>query len=151
MAGHRLEDDTATLEERIDELQRVVSVLTYKLGRDFSTPLDYTPRSVPVLDAVIAQVRQDGRELTPGMFLALGGYLGETLARTYHGQWVDEDGQLCIRLDGLGHARYLHVFDWVERAFEHPRSQSLTDRLHALTGWHHSWDEPGDAGGTASA
>lgn len=144
-------DDRPSLEERVDELQRVVSLLTFKMQRDFGCDLDRTPGSIHFLDAVIAELRREGRELSPGLYLSIGGYLGETLVHTYGGHWADEDGMLGVRLQGGGHSRYLRVFDWVQRAFEDPRTQSLSYQLSNLVGWSRGWDEPGGSSGLASA
>lgn len=137
-------DERPSIEERVEELQRVVSLLVYKMDKDFDVTLDFSPRSISYLDAVLAESRRKGGTLAPGLYLSAGGYIGETLVRNYGGDWTDIDGQLCIELEGEAHRRFLRVFDWVHQAYEDPRTKSLTYRMQALGGIG-GWDRASDA------
>lgn len=141
-------DERPSIDERVDELERVVSLLVYKLDKDFGVTMDFSLRSIAYLDAVLAEARRKGGPLTPGLYLSIGGYIGETLVRTYGGHWQDLDGQLCIELDGDAHKRFLRIFDWVQQAYEDPRTKSLTYKVQALGGLGGRWDR---SPGTASA
>ena len=141
MAQRGRGDERPSIDERIEELQRVVSLLVYKLDKDFGVTLDFSPRSIAYLDAVLAEARRKGGSLTPGLYLSIGGYVGETLVRNYGGDWTDVDGQLCVELEGIAHRRFLRVFDWVTQAYDDPRTKSLTYKIQALGGMgSRSWD-----------
>lgn len=144
-------DDRPSIEERIEELQRVVSLLVYKLDKEFGVTLDFTPRSISYLDAVLTEANHRSGRLTPGLYLSIGGYVGETLIRNFGGEWRDVDGALCVEIVGEGHSRYLRVFDWVQAAHEEPRTQSLTYRMQALVGTARAGWEGSDSAGAAVA
>ncbi|MDX1612423.1 MAG: hypothetical protein R3185_08635 [Candidatus Thermoplasmatota archaeon] len=139
MAQRRQGNEQPAIDERIEELQRVVSLLVYKLDKEFGCSLDFTPRSVPYLDAVLTEAHRKGGQLTPGLYLSIGGYLGETLVRNFGGTWVDVDGMLTVSLPGQAHTRFVRVFDWVQDAYQDPRTRSLTFRMQSMagTGIHH--------------
>jgi hypothetical protein len=53
-----------------------------------------------------------------------------------------------VELHDHGQPLHVNVFDWVEQAYEDPRTCSLTYRLHALHAPRSRWD---GAEGAASA
>lgn len=122
------------MEGRIKELNRVVELLVRKMEESFQCEMDYSPRSIAYIDAVLAEIHNERRPLTPSLFLAIGGYLGETLVRTFTGTWVEEDGNLAVKLHGTGHARTLDVFEWVKQAYADPHEENLGQRLDAVLG-----------------
>jgi hypothetical protein len=126
--------DEATLDGRVDELQRVTDLLVRKMEDDFDCEMDYEPGSVAYADAVLAELRRDGRSLPPSLFLSIGGYVGETLVRTYDGAWVEEGGNLAVEVEGQAHARTLPVFDWVKDAYADPEDDNLGQRLDRVIG-----------------
>lgn len=127
-------DEVPSLDERVAELRRVVSLLVRKMDTEFACQLDYAPHTVAYMDAILAEVQASGRPLTPSLFLSIGGYLGETLVHAYGGRWTELDGNLAILLEGEGHSRTFDVFEWVKRAYAEPASKSLTDRIQGMVG-----------------
>lgn len=127
-------DEVSTLEGRVDELQRVVDLLVHKMEDDFDCEMDYRPRSVAYLDAILAESQSNRRALTPSLFLSIGGYLGETLVRSYEGEWTAEGDNLAVELEGAGHTRTVQVFDWVKDAYADPHGHSLGQRLDRAVG-----------------
>lgn len=119
---------------RIDELQRVVGLLVKKMQDDFEVQLDYGPGSVAYLDAILTELRREGRPLTPGLFLSIGGYVGETLVREYDGRWTELDGSLAVTLDGTAHSATLKVFDWVKDAYADPHEDNLGAKVRSVLG-----------------
>lgn len=127
-------DEVPTFEGRVGELQRVVDLLVRKMEDDFDCSLDYSPRSIAYMDAILTEVQRSGRPLTPSLFLSIGGYVGETLVRTYDGRWTDLDENLGVELDGTQHSATLHVFDWVKEAYADPYEKNLGQRLSSVLG-----------------
>lgn len=143
-------DGTPTFDERIEDLQRVVDLLVGKMGDEFGLRLDYSPRSVAYMDAVLTELRRNRRALTPGLFLSIGGYVGETLVRAYDGEWAELDGTLAVTLEGDAHRTTLRVFDWVKDAYADPEERNLGARLRETVGDgldHQGWG----SGDTATA
>jgi hypothetical protein len=126
--------DEATLDVRVDELQRVVDLLVRKMEDDFDCEMDYEPASVGYLDAVLAELRREDRSLSPSLFLSIGGYVGETLVQAYGGTWVEEDGSLAVEVQGQAHSQTLPVFDWVKDAYADPHEENLGQRLDHVVG-----------------
>lgn len=128
------EDEVPTLDGRVDELQRVVDLLVRKMEDDFDVELDYSPGSVAYVDAILAELRREGRPLTPSLFLSIGGYMGETLVRGLGGRWTEDEGSLAVRLDGGVHQATLDVFEWVKEAYADPHERNLGAHLDAVLG-----------------
>lgn len=126
--------DLESLDARIDQLNRIVSLFTEKVNADFGLSLDFQPGSVAYADAILAQAADDRRDLSPGLFLSIGGYVGEVLVRNYDGQWVEDGEDLAVVVEGGAHRRTLHVFDWVHDAYENPHEDNLGQRLEGLVG-----------------
>lgn len=138
-------DKVPTFEGRLEELQRVVDLLVHKMEDDFDLELDYHPRSIRYMDAILTEVQRSGRPLTPSLFLSIGGYVGETIVRTYGARWSELDGNLAVQLDGGSHTTTLRVFDWVKDAYADPYEKNLGQRLTSVVG------DGLDAGGEARA
>ncbi len=127
-------DEVPTMDGRVDDLNRVVELLVRKMEETFECSMDYSPRSIAYMDAVLAEVHNHRRGLTPSLFLAIGGYVGETLVRAFDGEWVEEDGNLAVRLPGGAHERTLEIFDWVKQAYANPHEDNIGQRLDAVLG-----------------
>lgn len=138
-------DNAPSMDGRIEELQRVVDLLVHKLEDDFDCTMDYTPPTLAYMDAILTEVQRSGRPLTPSLFLSIGGYLGETLVRTYDGRWTEFDGNLAVELDGTSHTQTLRVFDWVKEAYADPYEKNLGQRLNAAFGDGFVGRPPGEA------
>lgn len=128
------EDEVPSIEGRADELQRIVDLLVRKMEDDFDCSLDYSPRTIAYMDAVLQEIKRNKRGLTPSLFLAIGGYVGETLVRTFDGRWTEDTGNLAVELDGAGHSRTLDVFEWVKRSYADPHNGNLGQRIDAVLG-----------------
>ncbi len=128
------EDEVPSIEGRTEELQRIVDLLVRKMEDDFDCTLDYTPRTIAYMDAVLQEVKKEGRGLTPSLFLAIGGYVGETLVRTFDGRWAEGSANLAVELDGDAHTRTLDVFDWVKQSYADPHNENLGQRIDSVLG-----------------
>lgn len=119
---------------RVEQLNRAVSLFVDKVEADLDVELGFDPASIAYMDVLLTEIHRRGRGLTPSLYLSIGGYVGETLVRSYDGSWTLEDEKLAVQLEGESHRARLPVFDWVETAYEDPHGHSLGARLRAVLG-----------------
>lgn len=123
-----------SVEDRVDQLNKVVTLFVDKVEADFDVRLDYEPPSIAYMDVFLTEVHRRGHDLAPSLFLGIGGYVGETLIRSFGGDWAEGDDSLAVELEGEAHSRQLEIFDWVEDAYADPHGDSLGERLRTVLG-----------------
>ncbi len=124
----------ANVEERVDQLNKVVSLFVDKVEADFDLELAFAPSSITYMDVFLTEAQRGGRDLAPSLYLGIGGYVGETLIRAYGGRWQEGEENLVVELDGQGHTRQLPIFEWVKDAHADPHEDNLCDRLRGVLG-----------------
>lgn len=129
---------------RIDQLNRAVSLFVDKVEADLGVSLSFQPSSIPVMDVLLTEIHRGGRGLTPSLYLSIGGYVGETLIRSYGGRWYQEGDKLAVELEGEEHVFRLPIFDWVRQAYVDPHEDNLGERLRSVLG--DGFHTPGDPG-----
>jgi len=123
-----------SVEDRVDQLGKVVSLFVAKVEADFDLHLDFDPGSIPLMDVFLTEVHRQDHDLTPSLYLSIGGYVGETLIRSVGGEWVEGDENLAVELEGEAHSQRLPIFDWVKDACADPHGDSLGSRLRHVIG-----------------
>jgi len=122
-----------SLDERLGQLTRIVELFVDKGEADFGVRLDYTVGSIRYVDTFLSQARDRRHDLSPGLYLSIGGYVGEVFVRCYDGEWIENGDSLAVRVPGPVHDETLPVFDWVKAAYRNP-AESLTQRLDRVMG-----------------
>jgi hypothetical protein len=134
MSGRGQGGELPSVEDRVDELNEAVSLFVDKVEQDFDVELDFDPDSIAYLDLFLTEAQRRGSDLAPSLYLSIGGYLGETLIRSYGGEWADAEDSLAVELEGEAHNRQLEIFDWVENAYDDPHGESLGQRMRTVLG-----------------
>jgi hypothetical protein len=123
-----------SVEDRVDQLTKVVDLFVDKVEADFDVALDYDTASIAYLDVFLTEAHRRSRGLSPSLYLSIGGYVGETLVRAFDGEWTEGEDNLAVEFEGESHRRQLEVFDWVKDAYADPHGDSLGEQVRTVLG-----------------
>jgi hypothetical protein len=93
-------------------------------GAMFGAEFDYSVESVAELDCAIANFHAPG-EAMESTILGYGAYLGETIRRTFGGEWVQGDEGVWVESPQGAKA---YVLNWVSKRFQNGKEDLLSHK-----------------------